>query len=284
MIYKCDENEQVVFKSSRNQLERAKEMDYTGDHFLAKEYCHFDGNHKRVRDFVTLTASVYHPLLRKQKVLATMQCKHENEKYVTMFWNLFNECFKLINGDAESFNPVGFMVDMAGANFNGLNNIFGDGILDRIKSCEFHFRQSYEKRCRLMDDETKTLFKGHVEAMMYAASPVSYEVAYRNLLEFISSKSELLTLLDWLQWWNERKEFIFRAFTSVDAPNSNLAEVIHAGWKNSNEINLSILHATLMDVKASLLFNQDMENMLNGTYIAGKDYLEFLLYYMSRLY
>ena len=79
LIYEIDENRQLVFKSSRNQMQRAMEMNHTGDHFLGEEYCCFDGNFKRCRDYVTLTASVYHPMLKKQKVLATMQCKHENE-------------------------------------------------------------------------------------------------------------------------------------------------------------------------------------------------------------
>ena len=84
-IYELNENEQFVFKTSTNQIKIAMEVDYTENHFLGEEYCCFDGNHKRARDYVTLTASVYHPLLRKQVALATMQCKHENEKYVTIF-------------------------------------------------------------------------------------------------------------------------------------------------------------------------------------------------------
>ena len=51
------------FKTSTSQMKLALEMDFEGDHFLKDEYCHFDGNHKRVRQFVMLTASVYHPLL-----------------------------------------------------------------------------------------------------------------------------------------------------------------------------------------------------------------------------
>ena len=35
----------------------AGNMDVDGDSYLKEEYCFFDGNHKRVRDFVTLTAS-----------------------------------------------------------------------------------------------------------------------------------------------------------------------------------------------------------------------------------
>ena len=72
-IYELNENEQFVFKTSTNQIKLAMKMDYTESHFLGEEYCCFDGNHKRAKDYVTLTPSVYHPLLRKQVVLATMQ-------------------------------------------------------------------------------------------------------------------------------------------------------------------------------------------------------------------
>ena len=56
----------------------------------------FDGNHKRVWDYVTLMVSFYHPLLQKQVVLATMQCKHENEKFNRIFWEQFNEAYKQV--------------------------------------------------------------------------------------------------------------------------------------------------------------------------------------------
>ena len=57
-----------VFKSSKQKAKIATQMDKNGDHFLKGEYCFFDGKCKRCRGFVTLTSSVYHPLLRKQLV------------------------------------------------------------------------------------------------------------------------------------------------------------------------------------------------------------------------
>ena len=63
LIHVINENEQYVFKTSSTQMTIACSMDTDGDHFMHEEYCHFDGNHKRVKAFVTLTASVYHPLL-----------------------------------------------------------------------------------------------------------------------------------------------------------------------------------------------------------------------------
>ena len=64
---------------------------------MHEEYCHFDGNHKRVKAFVTLTAGVYHPLLQKQVILATMNCKHKDSNYVAEFWLKFNGVYKKVN-------------------------------------------------------------------------------------------------------------------------------------------------------------------------------------------
>ena len=55
-------------------------MDCDGDHFMNTEYCFFDGKWKRCRGLVTLSASVYHPLLRKQITLATIEAESENHK------------------------------------------------------------------------------------------------------------------------------------------------------------------------------------------------------------
>ena len=96
LIFKVDENHQYVFKTLSTQMKFASEMNCCDDNFLYDEYCFFDGNHKRVRDYVKLTASFYHPLLQKQVVLATMPCKHENEKIIGIFWRQFNEAYKQV--------------------------------------------------------------------------------------------------------------------------------------------------------------------------------------------
>ena len=73
------------------------ERDFDSDHFLKHAYCHFHDNHKRVKDFVTLTAGVYHPLLRKQLILATMNCKHEDSNNVARFWQKFSKASRKVN-------------------------------------------------------------------------------------------------------------------------------------------------------------------------------------------
>ena len=73
------------------------ERDFDSDHLLKHVYCHFHDNHKRVKEFVTLTASVYHPLLRKQLILATMNCKHGDSNNVARFGQKFSKSSRKVN-------------------------------------------------------------------------------------------------------------------------------------------------------------------------------------------
>ena len=103
LLHNINVSQQSIFKTSTSQMKIALEMDFEGDHFLKDEYCHFDDNHKRVREFVALTANIYHPLLRKQLALATMNCKHEDSNYVAEFSRKFNEAFRKVNKTEKKF-------------------------------------------------------------------------------------------------------------------------------------------------------------------------------------
>ena len=97
--------------------------------------------------YVTLTASVYHSLLQRQIPLATMEADAEDSRNVALFWELFNEVIKKVSsGEVNRFNPVGWCADMTGSNLSALQNVFGEEAIHRIKTCEFHFKESVGKK------------------------------------------------------------------------------------------------------------------------------------------
>ena len=63
---------------------------------------------------------------------------------------------------------------------------------------------------------------------------------------------------------------MFRAFTSIDAPQSNLPEVIHASWKNTKQIGVSLLTCTYFDVRDSLILLSNFEDLHAGCYDGGR--------------
>ena len=239
----------------------ALEMHFEGDHFLKDEYCHFDSNHKRVREFITLTASVYHPLLRKQLVPATLNCKHEDSNYIAEFWRKFNEAFQKVNKTEKKLWPCGWVTDTASANFNSLVIVYGEDICSRVKGCEFRFKQSVEQISRTLGQKREK-FKNLALNMLTSLTPEAYSHAIDVLK--ISSKDNADNVKHWTEWWDARKENIFLAFTSFDAPQSNQAEAVLAGWKNQDKMGISLLERCYFYIRGSILLPISLSSLEKG--------------------
>ena len=139
-------------------------MDRVEDHFLHEEFCFFDGKRKRkrCRGFVTLTASVYHPLIRKQITLAVMESESENTENVTLFWKLFNEVLVKVSKDkTRKFDPIGWCTNMAGT-----FNVFGEEVRSCIKSGEFHFKEHRNKMAKKLDSESSEVFRSFCNRLL----------------------------------------------------------------------------------------------------------------------
>lgn len=247
-----------VFKTSTLRISIANDMSKGDEHFMSKEYCFFDGKVKRCRNFVSLTASTYHPLLKRQIVLAVMEAEHEDSKNIELFWNLFNDALRKSmanqghhgNSPNMVFNPIGWCTDMAGANMNGLVNVYGEEVLQRIKSCEFHFKENLNKMARKLksDDDART-FKTLCDDLLTARLKETYMTKLQSLRNFIKELPA-----GWLDWWDNRRQFIFRAFSSRGTvPHMNQAEVVHASWAHRDRSNMSLLEAAQAEVRDSIM-------------------------------
>ena len=158
---------------------------------------------------------------------------------------------------------------MAGANLNGIKKVFGHGALDKIKTCEFHFKENRNKKAQKLDPESRPIFKEKCEALLHAQTLQGYNVAKGELQFFIDERPDRHFLDSWLKWWNDRREFIFNAFTPEDGPHMNQAEVIHAGWAHRDRPNLSLLEAARMDIRDSVLLEADLKGFMSGNSRGG---------------
>ncbi len=252
-----------VFKSSTLKAKIAINMDKDKDHFLSQEFCFFDGKHKRAKGYVTLTASVYHSLLRRQIPLATMEAEAEDSSNVTLFWELFNEVIKKVSGgEVNRFNPVGWCTDMAGSNLSALQNVFGEEAIHRIKTCEFHFKESVNRRSRNFEGTKANSFKELAVQLLECVTPECYEKTKEKLKAFIEEEGN--TLADWLEWWDHRKGFLFRAFAPF-GPRMNQAESVHGGWAKKDPTNMTLLKVAEADVRESKILDVEYEGLKAGT-------------------
>lgn len=259
-----------VFKTSTLKAKIAISMDKDKEHFLAQEFCFFDGKHKRAKGYVTLTASVYHPLLRRQIPLATMEAVSENTENVTLFWELFNEVLvKVSGGTATVFNPIGWCTDMAGSNLSAIRKVFGDSAVNRIKTCEFHFKESVNRRSQKLSKSKATQFKDMSIKLLECETPESYDALKQQLSELISEETEESQLKAWLKWWDLRRGFIFRAF-APSGPRMNQAESVHGGWAQKDPPYMTLLKVAEADVRESKLLDVEYEGIRVGTATGGK--------------
>ena len=148
-LYKVDENEQIIFKTSSFKMKLANTMNSENEEELPSEFCFFDGKVKRTKGF-TLTASCYNPFLGKQVPLAVMECTKEDEENITRFWKEFNEAYKVPNKTNAKFQTIGWVTDVALNKFSGFRMIYGEEVLDKIKGCKFHYKQSVNRRVHLV--------------------------------------------------------------------------------------------------------------------------------------
>lgn len=266
LIYKVNDRRgnpdlpSFVFKTSRERMKIALNMDREGDHFMQEEYCYFDCKVKRCHNFVTLTASTYHPILKKQIPLATMETEKEDSENIELFWTLFNASIKKAADDnTVSFNPTGWCTDMAGANMNGIRKVFGEDALSRIKSCEFHFKESRNKMARKLGGTMGDVFKGLCDNLLETNLEENYFAAKDALEQFTDKSADRQFLKPWLSWWDSRRSFIFHAFSPKSGPKMNLAEVVRAGWANRDNRNLSLLDVAQIDVKDSILLKAELK-------------------------
>ena len=87
--------------------------------------------------------------------------------------------------------------------------------------------------------------------MLTSSTPEAYSHAIDVLKIF--SKDNADNVRHWIKWWDARKENIFRAFTSFDAPQCSQAEAAHAGWKNRDKMGASLLECCYFDIRDSTL-------------------------------
>ena len=196
----------LVFKRRKLAAKFALNMTEDENHILSREFCCFDGKVNRCKRLVRLTASVYHPFLRKQVILASTECESESTENVALFWSLFNEMLSKETGvQGFMFNGRGWCSDMAGSNLQGIKQVFANDSLQKVKGCEFYFKQCRNRHARTMrSEETTQKFTKLCDALLSTATSPAFYSAKEDLTKFIDqAPEEREHLITWIKWWDD---------------------------------------------------------------------------------
>lgn len=124
-----------VFKTSKLKINIALGMGEK-EHFMANEYCYIDGKWNRLPNYHTDCLS---PCFTEASPLFIMECEGETAESYAKCFQLVNESIAKV-APGRVFDPVaGLMADEAVGRQEGLRRVFENSVLEKLKTCEFHF-------------------------------------------------------------------------------------------------------------------------------------------------
>ena len=91
------------------------------------------------------------------------------------------------------FEPNGRVTDMAGSNFVGLEKLYGEGVTSKIKGCEFHYKDSVNKKAQSLGEDGEK-FKLIAINLLESSTPEAYEKVKDKMVVFINKKENLNVL------------------------------------------------------------------------------------------
>ena len=156
-----------------------------------------------------------------------------------------------MHGDDEKFFLACWCTNMASENLIGLVKMYGEDILETVKGCEFHIRDSVNLLTEplmwnsypftKLFGELKEKCVSEALCLLTAIILEAYHAVQHNFKLFLNNYALSVDISNWLDWWHDRHEFILRAFTLKESPSSNLVKVIPAGWNNWDRMSVSLL-------------------------------------------
>jgi hypothetical protein len=80
----------AVFRTSKERLEIAMQMQRGNGHPLGEEFCFIDAEHDKVKGMKTINLFVQHPVLKECVTIASLDCASESTETLCEFWRQLN--------------------------------------------------------------------------------------------------------------------------------------------------------------------------------------------------
>ena len=207
-----------IFKTSKTSLQIAAKMagklqSKGCETHLKFEPAFFDGMHRHVQNYKSLTLWAFHPGMQSMQHLAVMECPKENSYYVEKFFSLFNQALsEYLGEEGYKWDPAALMMDETGCNFDAVDKVFGDEFhINKTLTCQFHFKQCAEKKIQIMKEDEQKTFRKWLSNICTASTVSKYHMICNN----IEKKVEQYKMEGWWHWWKVRRFNIVPALCEV---------------------------------------------------------------------
>jgi hypothetical protein len=265
---------EYAFKTSKSALQLALNMDPNrcpkivvhGEERtnpMTKEYAFFDGQHSRVKGFITLALYTTMAAAKKLVTLARMECRTESSLTVALFFYLFNKALKEFSSDpAATFNPAKICTDMAGANMNGVQQACGMTFWkEKVIGCQLHYLKNMQEHSASLPEGDKRKFQLLSQAVLRATNPVQYN---RLMTALLAIACKYKGLEPKVQWWHERRYMNSDVFRGIEGKKTNQAESGHSSYQVTGP--MWLVKACQLDASKLLLQEKHIDAFLQGKY------------------
>ena len=127
---------------------------------LRREPAFFDGMHKCIKFFFSLTLWVFHPAMQMMIMLAVMDTPCEHSDDIEIFFDTFNKALGDILDEPDYiWDPYLIMMDHKGVNFEALERVYGEDFWkNKTVTCQWHFLHCAEKYISKCSDSERESF------------------------------------------------------------------------------------------------------------------------------
>ena len=190
---------------------------------LAREPAFFDGMHKRVKFYVTLTSWVFHPAMHSMLMLAVMDTPQEHSDDIEIFFDTFNKAVAEYLEEPEYiWDPYLIMMDHKGANFEALEHVYGEDFWKyKTVTCQWHFLHYAEKYITKCSESERVSFRTWCKELCLSHTPQEYH----RLLRLIKGVAKKYNFMPWWKWWAPRCPNLCPAIRGFNLPRVNMAEI-----------------------------------------------------------
>lgn len=231
---------------------------------MCSEYAFFDGQHSRVKGFITLALYTTMAAAKKLVTLARCEVRTESSQTVGLFFYLFNKALRDYTEDnTTSFNPCCIITDMAGAIQNGIQQACGYTFWkEKVKGCQQHYFKNMGEHAAPLPEPDRTMFLKLSSALVRATNPMQYDKVY-SALGVIAKKYPGLE--GKVKWWHKRKYMNSDIFREMESRKTNLAESGHSSYSTKGGP-MWLVKACQLDASKLLLQTSHIHAFLQGRY------------------
>ena len=127
------------------------------------------------------------------------------------------------------FNPRFFMCDRGGTNHKAIRIVYGDEFAKRrVVGCQCYFKNDASRIAKCIGPDMQEIIITLTKELCKVTTVAKYKILKSRQDEVAKLYPEIV---NWINWWHERRSHIFAPFRGGGLPGVNLSKQGNAGWK-----------------------------------------------------